>query len=235
MKANKTVFWILLVFVLIILTLFIKGFFVYREPISGVIKDTVTKEPISNIKVERLIALEQTKGPAGTDGYKLETYITYTDENGYFGFSKSIITKIPLLTWFDKEWVNINMQEGFNNINPENENYSIMGYKGGMASFIRPTEKNIEYYNIELAPIVNSLDECKNNSLCIEENSFDLALMNKDETLCANVVKSRESWDRFQQGKCYEMINAAKNNESPNCGHNWAQKRKELCMNLLQK
>lgn len=255
MKRRIIVFGIIVIF-LIILSL--RGSFIYRDQISGRIIDSVTNQPVPNIKVERTIKLDETKLFAGSDIYKVVRDTAYTNQKGEFQFNKNIISKLPLLTWFDKEWINVNLngtyrsfsEEGWQvrDNNPENENYYPLGF--GFFS-VRAVQFNQQIYQLQISPVVNEISKCENNSLCIEDNSFDLALINRDKSFCLNIK------EEFQKDMCFSMIAVSENNQTvcnliesihqkdlcinyinrkdknSVCGHDWAKRRKELCLSLF--
>jgi len=174
---------ILIVLTIIFLLLF-KLILTYRPPISGTVIDSVTGKPIPNIRVDRFIELVVPSFHTST--YTTKKYNTYTDDDGTFEFGSIWIFNPPVVA-FGEEWANANVDFSDKKINPINRKYNMVGFSNGWGGVIRRLSYNGQPYEIVISPVVGNLSECRGEPLCIEENSFAIALKTGNSNLCNNL------------------------------------------------
>ena len=112
---------------------------------------------------------------------------------------------VPIFKSFDKEEIKVN-QHG-NNIEFNDNYYGAINpsaYVAFRISHILPFKSK----TIKLIPYVDNLSKCKGDEECIFLNSYDLALLNNDESYCENLFMSGK--DEFMGEHCYSMIALSK-------------------------
>lgn len=182
---KKSTKYIILAVVLIIIASIAKSVFVYRPPLTGKVIDAVTKKPLEGIKVHRVIQLESCFFECFS--YVAASPSTKTNKNGFFRFWPKIISQLPPPSGrgFYAEDITVNLADP---LKP--------GYEIDVLNYYFKRIKDIEksdIQEIELIPVVDSVEECQGNEECVGENSFSLALKNKNENLCLNINLSSTS------------------------------------------
>jgi|GEM_PF-3976372 len=216
-KNRKIIFLLLMFAVLSFMPVI--GIFSIRLPIWGQALDSVTKKPIQGIILERIIKVGS-NGIGGPVAVENKNYIAKTDRDGKFFFGPMILFKftVPLFAYFSDDTLSANINSIQAELEPWDRDVSPVDkkyYQMGPHPFIRQID--IKYFKnnaLELAPKINDLLECKNDPVCIEQNSFDIALKNGDEQLCLSVDKYKQEWDRFNQFKCINIFAIARNSSS---------------------
>jgi hypothetical protein len=205
-----------------------------KMPISGSIINSATGEPISNIKIERIVEVRTGNVQGDTLAYT-KTVNGTTDNNGEFLLAPMFLFKgIPLLTFIGNDTLNINSYF-FNEIKLKSEKYKSANEKYYYTGFrsVRSEEISLKK-KIFLSPVVEDIKDCNGNEICIEDNSFDIALKTKDEKLCLNIQKNKSYMEQEQRNDCLKILALHKNN-SKICDLINREQRKNTCKSIVSK
>lgn len=205
---------ILIVIIITGIVLVLYGSISTAPPIHGRVVDVITKKPMSNINIERILQIS-TSNIGGRSDFRSNIYTATTDTDGKFNFPKKYISH-PLLYAISDDRININLKTTANRLlipstDPINEKYypSIIGDEYSDKPVVDYFTENI----IELIPVVEKIEDCKNNDICIKQNSFNLALKTKNVQLCLR-IGLEGGWSNFDQSKCIEMFAIAEKDQS---------------------
>lgn len=183
------------------------------------IVDSITGEPLENIKIRQDIRGGISRGPAGSDDYIIRILEKSTDSKGTVTFPLKFHIHIPIFKWFNYESVTINQHARDKKFN---YNY-YSGFRQFKISHLLPFKSK----TIGIIPYVDDISECKQSSDCVDYNSNDLAYLTKDESYCKNIIHTdiRES--------CYRSIAVFKANKSL-CNKIAGVYQKNLCINNIE-
>ena len=169
--------------------------------------DGLTGVPLKNINIYQDITGRISMGPSGFNNYHIRSMEKITDSEGVVSFPAKLHIHAPISKWFDNEAIFINQHSYDRQFN---DNY-YSGYVSFRLSHLLPYKSQ----TIKLIPYVNSLSQCNGDKECISQNSYDLAILNNDESLCENLIDKREKeWGNFLRNDCYSVIAVSKSKMS---------------------
>lgn len=195
------------------------AFYLVKE-VRGKVINTVTKELIPGIKIERFIDKVDIMS---RNHFDYVFFTTTTDNNGFFYFPKTIITYNPLLYYITDYFngLNINANRtlidevefdiyGFDySYQRDNPAYYLLGDNTSSGSHI-DSINDIDNYKdddiYELNPEVNSFEECLGNNLCVQENAFNIALKDNNPDACLQIGHERYA-------RCLSIFAIKENNQ----------------------
>lgn len=195
---------------LLIVLFFVSQVVVIRPRISGTIVNSITKEPIPGIAVNRVVTVSGGIIEAQTKTER--NYSTTTNASGKFSLGPQIIFHLPHgLSGVGFDEVNVNMESKnfvrYEELKEDPINIKYRTINAVLAPrFMRQGNIN---GTILLAPSVKSIAECKGEETCIKDNSFNLALASKDEKLCLNIKD-----EFFERPLCIKIMAVAKKNDA---------------------
>ena len=157
--------------------------------VSGIVKDSVTQEPIPNIKIN----LNEVFCYPGGHGCSYRYYKSeiITDKNGKFELSPKIIFRSWIFYNDNSLYLNHNAFSNYHIREGINKEYSASNARIESKKFLSLIYREDKDYTIFLPPIVDSLSECNKERLCVWENSLSLAYRNNNEDLCFNLPSPR--------------------------------------------
>lgn len=212
--------------VLVILILLINIFdFIGATKIKVI--DGLTDAPLKNINVYQDITGEVSMGPAGSNNYHIRSMEKITDSEGVASFPAKLHIHVPLSKWFNEEAIFINQHTYDRQFN---DNYYSAYISFGL-SHLLPYKSQ----TIKLIPYVNNLSQCNGDKECILQNSYDLALLNNDESLCENLIDEREKeWKDFLRNDCYSVMAVSKSKMSL-CDRISDDYQNSVCRDMIEK
>jgi len=195
-------FYIAIVSIAILaLFIFVNANFIFVTPIHGRVIDSVTKKPLENISIQR--TLEFAKCGLIQCNHREKNFYAKTDQNGEFYFMDRMISKDFRFS-LEQDFLYIN--NNFENKNyysskkmsaEKGDTFGVYGdtdlaislfSTGSRRVFVEPAflseKKGFKNYLIEWPPIVDKIEDCKNNQRCILYNGKYIAMKEKNEDLC---------------------------------------------------